>query len=352
MTDSRMKITIVDIAEKSQVSPTTVSRALKDDPRITDEVKERVKQIARDLGYRPNLLARGLVNNKTHSIGYVVDNLSWSYFSDLAECVQTAAEQHHYSSYIHSSLKQPNNERQGIEGLLSRGVDGFLISPTEAAENLPIFRDLVQREFPVVFLSEFPGLNAAKVTVDNYAGARAVMRHLFELGHRRIAYVGPREESTVKSGRVEGYRTSLEEQGIKTNDELLFCEEDDALYGYRVVPTAMRSRRPPTAIFAHNDTLASGVYRGLYELGLTVPRNVSVVGFDDLPMCELMFPPLTSVGVPLFELAETAVSLLLSLIANERPSRAARQRRIDLTPRLVVRASTARRPRMRAHRGN
>jgi LacI family transcriptional regulator len=347
-----MKITIVDIAEKSQVSPTTVSRALKDDPRITDEVKERVKQIARDLGYRPNLLARGLVNNKTHSIGYVVDNLSWSYFSDLAECVQTAAEQHHYSSYIHSSLKQPNNERQGIEGLLSRGVDGLLISPTEAAENLPIFRDLVKRQFPMVFLSEFPALNAAKVTVDNYAGARAVMQHLFELGHRRIAYIGPREETTVKAGRVDGYRSSLEEQGIRSKDQFLFCEEDDPLYGYRVVLTTMQTKHPPTAIFAHNDTLASGVYRGLYELGRAIPRDVAVVGFDDLPMCELMFPPLTSVGVPLFELAETAINLLLRLIGNEIQDRAARQRRIVLSPRLVVRASTARRSRMGGSRGN
>jgi LacI family transcriptional regulator len=231
-------------------------------------------------------------------------------------------------------------------------VDGLLISPTEAPENLPIFRDLVKRQFPVVFLSEFPAVTAAKVTVDNYAGACAVMDHLFELGHRRIAYVGPREETTVKAGRVEGYRSSLEEQGIRSNDQFLFCEEDDPLYGYRVELTARRTKHPPTAIFAQHDTLASGMYRGLYELGLTIPRDVSVVGFDDLPMCELMFPPLTSVGVPLFELAETAIGLLLRLIGNGSGDRTARQRRIVLTPRLVVRASTARRFRMGGNRGN
>src|ERR1700737_2489003 len=131
-----MKVPITDIAAIVKVSPTTVSRALKNDSRITPGVRNKVKNVAQQLGYRPNLMARALVSSRTHAIGYIVDNLSWSFFSELAESVQTAAEEVNYGSYIYSSLKHPENERRGIESLLSRGVDGLLISPTEATENL------------------------------------------------------------------------------------------------------------------------------------------------------------------------------------------------------------------------
>src|SRR6202040_2098391 len=138
-----MTVTLKDIAKALDVSPATVSRALKNDSRITVKVRERVTSMARELGYRPNLLARGLVSSRSHAIGYVVDNLSWSFYSELAESVQTAAEEVKYGSYIYSSLKHPENERRGIESLLSRGVDGLLISPTEATENLDVLRNLL-----------------------------------------------------------------------------------------------------------------------------------------------------------------------------------------------------------------
>ena len=338
-----MKVTIIDIADQLHISPTTVSRALKDDARITIKVREKVKNIAKQLGYRPNLLARGLVNSRTHSIGYVVDNLSWSYFSELAESVQVVAEQLKYSSYIHSSLKEPENERQGIEGLLSRGVDGLLISPTEAEQNFHIFRDLAKRRFPLVLLCALDQIDAASVTMDNYSGALKVMQHFYDLGHRRIMYIGPRENGTVKAKRLSGYHTFLQTKNIKSSASLVFCEEDDPLYGYRVVQKVMRSRRAPSAVFAHNDTLALGIYRGLYEMGLKIPQDVSVVGFDDLPSCEFLFPPLTSVGVPLAELARLAVDLLMQQI-NQGPSDRSRPRpeRIVLEPRLVIRHSTGR----------
>ena len=338
-----MKVTIIDIADQLHISPTTVSRALKDDARITIKVREKVKNIAKQLGYRPNLLARGLVNSRTHSIGYVVDNLSWSYFSELAESVQAVAEQLKYSSYIHSSLKEPENERQGIEGLLSRGVDGLLISPTEAEQNFHIFRDLAKRRFPLVLLCALDQIDAASVTMDNYSGALKVMQHFYDLGHRRIMYIGPRENGTVKAKRLSGYNSFLQTKNLKSSANLVFCEEDDPLYGYRVVQKVMRSRRTPSAVFAHNDTLALGVYRGLYEMGLKIPQDVSVVGFDDLPSCGFMFPPLTSVGVPLTELARIAVDLLMQQI-NQGPSdlSKARPKRIVLEPRLVIRNSTAR----------
>jgi LacI family transcriptional regulator len=339
-----MKITIVDIAAVANVSPTTVSRALKDDARITPEVRKRVITLAQQLGYRPNLLARGLVSSRTHAIGYIVDNLSWSFFSELAESIQTAAEEVNYGSYIYSSLKHPENERRGIESLLSRGVDGLLISPTEATENLPVLRDLLAQNFPVVLLSDIEGLEADAVVLDSFSGARKAMEHLHGLGHRSIAYIGPAENGTVKTQRMGGYHHYIHLHQL--DDDLTYCEENDPLYGYRVLLDVMRSNRRPTAIFAHNDTLACGVYRALFEMGYKVPEDVSVVGYDDLPSCELMYPPLTSIGTPLKDLASAAVGLLMDRIERfnaqpaKNPGTTARQK-ISLNPKLVVRKSTA-----------
>jgi LacI family transcriptional regulator len=339
-----MKATIVDIASLVNVSPTTVSRALKNDSRITPEVRKRVKTVARELGYRPNLLARGLVSSRSHAIGYVVDNLSWSFYSELAESVQTAAEKVNYGSYIYSSLKHPENERRGIESLLSRGVDGLLISPTEAIENLDALRDLLTQNFPFVLLGDIEDLEADAVAIDNYSGAHKAMDHLHKLGHCRIAYIGPAENGSVKKQRIGAYHNFIRQHQL--DDNLTFCEADDPLYGYRVVREVMRSQRRPTAIFAHNDTLALGVYRALYEMELKIPGDVSVVGCDDLPSCEFIYPPLTSIGISLKDLARLAVDLLMDRIercsapSSEVAMSAARQK-IRLTPKLIVRSSTA-----------
>jgi LacI family transcriptional regulator len=339
-----MKVTIVDIASLANVSPTTVSRALKNDSRITSEVRKRVRALAQELGYRPNLLARGLVSSRTHAIGYVVDNLSWSFYSELAESVQTAAETVKYGSYIYSSLKHPENERRGIESLLSRGVDGLLISPTEAAENVAILRDLLAQNFPMVLLGDVDDLEADAVVIDNFSGAHKAMDHLHKLGHRRIAYIGPAENGNVKKQRMGGYHNFIHRHQL--DDSLTFCNENDPLYGYRVVLEAMRTDRRPTAIFAHNDTLAFGVYRALYEMGYRIPDDVSVVGYDDLPSCEFMYPPLTSIGTSLKDLARIAVGLLMERIERlntplSAVALSASRQRISLTPKLVVRRSTA-----------
>jgi DNA-binding LacI/PurR family transcriptional regulator len=340
-----MKVTITDIAAIVKVSPTTVSRALKNDSRITPGVRNKVKNVAQQLGYRPNLMARALVSSRTHAIGYIVDNLSWSFFSELAESVQTAAESFHYSSYIHSSLKRPENERQGVESLLSRGVEGLLISPTEAKENVQLFRNLQAQNVPLVLLSDIEGIEADAVIVDNFAGAFKAMEHLHGLGHRKIMYIGPAENGNVKTQRLGGYHSYIERNHLKECKGLLFCEENDPMYGYRVVRKIMAAKQPPTAIFAHNDTLAFGVYRALYEMGFKVPGDVSVVGYDDLPSCEFMYPPLTSIGTPLVDLAMIAVGLLMDRINQFNPESAqpgsvpARQK-IVLNPKLVIRQST------------
>jgi LacI family transcriptional regulator len=326
------------------ISPATVSRALKDDSRITPAVREKVNGVAKKVGYRPNLLARGLVSSRTHTIGYIVDNLSWSYFSELAECVQAATEEYDYHSYVYSSLKNPENERKGIDSFFARGVEGLLVSAMEAEENMSVYRDLAERNFPVVFLNDIPGLEADAVVTDNFSGATKAMEHLNLLGHRKIMFIGPREDTSFKLQRLTAYRHALQQKEHIEN--FVWCEENGPLCGYRAVKSASFSNARPSAIFAYNDIIALGVYRGLREIGLKIPNDVSIVGYDDLDACQLVHPPLTSVGVPLRELARIAVDLLMRRInevrnnAGQTPSSRVGQK-IVVTPKLVVRQSTA-----------
>jgi LacI family transcriptional regulator len=342
-----MTVTIKDIARALHISPATVSRALKKDARITVEVRERVTSTARKLGYRPNLLARGLVSSHTHAIGYIVDNLSWSFFSELAERVQITAEEFAYSTYIYSSLKSPEKERQGIDGFLSRGVDGLLVSATESPENARVYRELSRADFPLVIFNDLPDLEVDSVVTDNYEGATKAMRHLYELGHREIMFIGPRENTTFKTQRLAGYLDFLERNGLPVREEFVHCEKDDPMYGYRVVKEVMCARKKPTALFVHNDTLAMGVYRAVHELNLRIPDDLSVVGYDNLDSCQFMYPPLTTVEFPIRHLARAGVDLLMKRI-KEKEKRSSDheshfiQQKVSLAPRLVIRQSTAR----------
>ena len=340
-----MTVTIKDIAKALDVSPATVSRALKNDSRITVDVRERVSSMARKLGYRPNLLARGLVSSRTHAIGYIVDNLSWSFFSELAERVQITAEEFAYSTYIYSSLKSPQKEREGIDGFLSRGVDGLLVSATESPENMRVYRELSQANFPIVLFNDLPGVEVDSVVTDNYEGANRAMRHLYEHGHRKIMFIGPKENTTFKTQRLAGYRDFLGRNGLPIRDDLVHCEEDDPMYGYRVVKAVMGGPKRPTAVFVHNDTLAMGVYRAVHEMGLRIPDDLSVVGYDNLDSCQFMYPPLTTIEFPIRHLARVGVELLMKRMGEKKVKSSEQEiprihQKISLTPRLIIRQST------------
>ena len=340
-----MTVTIKDIARALDISPATVSRALKNDSRITVDVRERVTSMARKLGYRPNLLARGLVSSRTHAIGYIVDNLSWSFFSELAERVQITAEEFAYSTYIYSSLKSPQKEREGIDGFLSRGVDGLLVSATESPENMRVYRELSQANFPIVLFNDLPGVEVDSVVTDNYEGANRAMRHLYEHGHRKIMFIGPKENTTFKTQRLAGYRDFLGRNGLPIREDLVHCEEDDPMYGYRVVKAVMGAPKKPTAVFVHNDTLAMGVYRAVHEMGLRIPDDLSVVGYDNLDSCQFMYPPLTTIEFPIRHLARAGVELLMKRMSEKKVKSSEQEiprihQKISLTPRLIIRQST------------
>ncbi|MCK9858661.1 LacI family DNA-binding transcriptional regulator [Paenibacillus sp. ATY16] len=337
-----MPVTLKDIAAELNISATTVSRALKDDARISKEVRDKVKRVSRKMGYRPNLMAKSLVSNRTDTIGFLVDNLSWSFFSELAEYVQNAAEQLGYSVFIYSSQKSWERERAGVERFLSRGIDGLLVFATEMKENFAYYEELSELGIPVLFFNHFNHMNVNCVTTDDYDGACKAMRHLLDLGHRKIGYIGSKEDSSFKRQRLRAYSDMLAEVGVTETSSRIALEEDDPLYGYRVSQKWFKPGAvdKPTAIFAQNDMLAFGAIRAIMEAGLRVPEDVSVIGFDDLDACECLYPPLTTVKIPLKRLAEAAVRFLSEQIGDGRDEDDARLK-TTISPNLVIRQSTA-----------
>jgi DNA-binding LacI/PurR family transcriptional regulator len=158
-------------------------------------------------------------------------------------------------------------------------------------------------------------------------------------------FIGPKENTTFKTQRLAGYRDFLTRNGLPSREDLVHCEEDDPMYGYRVVKEVVRGPKKPSAVFVHNDTLAMGVYRAVHEMGLRIPDDLSVVGYDNLDSCQFMYPPLTTVEFPIRHLARAGVELLMKRMSEKKLTSAEQeghriQQKISLTPRLIIRQST------------
>jgi LacI family transcriptional regulator len=338
-----MKVTIVDLAQKLKLSPSTVSRALKDDRRISKEVRKTVTALAEETGYRPNLLARSLVKNRSYSIGFIMNDISWSFFSELSQFIQDAAETQGYSTFLYSSADNAQKEKSGIERSISGWMDGLILFANESQENIEYLESLTQKGFPIVVLNNLPDVNLDIVSIDNAQGACQIMEHLHELGHRRIAYIGPKPRTTTEKERLAGYEKFLKERIGAVDRSLIFTGKAEPLFGYYVTKKILRQSDLPTAFVAYNDTMAFGIMRAISEMGLKIPEDLSVVGFDGLSTCLAVHPTLTTVGIPLKQLANLAFEMLLKRIERrykQGSKRVFAAQKLKLVPELIIRNST------------
>jgi LacI family transcriptional regulator len=342
-----MKVTIIDIAKELDLSVSTVSRALKHDKRISEKVTESVNQLAREMGYRPNLLARSLVTDKSYSIGLVINDISWSFFSELSQYVQNSCESHGYSMFMFSSGDDPKKEIMGIESMIARRIDGLIVYSHESRENILQLERTSSAGYPVVLLNNLEGVPLDIVAVDNCKGIYQVMEYLHELGHCRIAYVGPKPVKSVEKERLSGYENFLKEKCGGVDQEMVFTGRAHPLIGYDATKIFLKKQPRPTAVIAYNDIIALGVNRAILEEKLRIPEDVSVVGSDGLDICLSAYPPLTTVSSPLKQIANTAVDILINRIETlERKEEESifSPQNIKLVPQLIVRESTGRAP--------
>jgi DNA-binding LacI/PurR family transcriptional regulator len=321
-------VTIRDVARQAQVSVATVSRALTSPDLVRATTRERVLAVAADLGYQPNLAARGLITGKTGNIGIVVPDLNNPFFTGVLKGVQNQARLASHAVFVADSDEDPAAEEQLVRAM-AKQVDGVILCSPGIDEQQ--VRELAESTTLVLLNRRMRGVPAA--LMNSGSGLRQVIDHLVALGHHRIAYLnGPRTSWSNKERR-RGLRVAVQKHDVDLVDMGPFPPRYEG--GLQAADLAMAEN--VTAIVAYNDIMALGVLARLRDRGVRVPDDVSLTGFDDLMFGALCQPPLTTVAMPVVPAGRLAVDLLLDRLAN----RDAEVRQDELDTQLIVRATTA-----------
>lgn len=331
-----MSVSIYDIARRANLSPSTISRALQDHPRIGAETKLRVQALAKEMGYVPSTVARSLTANQTWTIGMVAASISDPFMGRVVEGVEQVAIGAGFNVFLSTSQNDRQREIAVLEVLQQRRVDGIIVVASHLFDRYRQHLDRIK--VPIVVIDEQePGGAIHSVAVDDLRGAHLAVEHLLALGHRRIGYVGVTNRPKSNRYRLRGYQAALNAAGISPEPTLIFTAnhiEDHAKRGEASVETL--GAAGATAIFCYNDMTAIGVLSACYKRGLCVPDDLSVIGFDDIDMAAYTIPPLTTIHQPRLELGQRAMQMILDLLAGQIPE----NQLID--GELVVRQSTAR----------
>jgi LacI family transcriptional regulator len=328
--------TIRDVARAANVSVATVSRALNEHSNVSPQTRSRIHQVARELGFIPSGAARSLITRRTQTIGVLLPDVYGEFFSELIRGIDGAARSHGLHLLLSGSHGDRAEAAAAIKAMSGR-VDGLLImSPhldaSALADNLP-------RGLPVVLMNtRSDGVEVACLTVDNYGGAYAMVRHLAGRGHRAITFIAGPDLNFEAQERLRGYREALA-QLLPGSEPLVMAGEFTEESGWRVGNRMIAMERRPDVIFAANDAMAIGCLFCLREAGLEVPRDIALVGFDDIPLARFVDPPLTTVRVRIAELGSLALERLALAIGN--PDQV-NIKPLTLRCELVVRSSCAR----------
>jgi DNA-binding LacI/PurR family transcriptional regulator len=311
--------TIKDVAQLAKVAPSTVSKVLNGSDRIGQETQARVQRAIKKLNYRPNSIARSLRKNHTRTIG-IINNSHTNkntFVLQMMVGVEEAAQAQGFSVFLCNSLASQARERDYIEVLLDKQVDGIIFLDNVVKERaLPTFSDAL----PIVFLNQYVSESAfPSIVPDDAQGAMLATQHLIALGHQRIAFVNGRFKHEASHLRLQGYRNALKAAGISFDEHLVRGKDTwDEEGGYISVKHFMKLKKPPTAIFCANDMLAVGVLDALREGRIKVPQEVALVGFDNSLAAAQKRPPLTSVEMPFFEMGQRAAALVLKSLHEHR----------------------------------
>jgi len=334
---TKKKTTIKDIARLAKVSHTTVSRALNDKSRIRKETKEKILSIASELNYQPNLIARSLVMRRTKTLGLVITTIANPFYTELAQGIEATARGLGYNIILCSTRSDLSVEKQYIDMLKSKGVDGILFTSAHMGD--PNICSLAEEGFPIILVNRrtYHPLVREKVDyvgVDNIRGGFLAVEHLIKLGHQRIGVIGGSSESSVGFERLEGGRRALNAYGLEQKADYFL--EGDFLKGsgYQGGMRFLEMTEPPTAIFAANDYMALGAYEAIVEKGKRVPEDIALVGFNDIEFAAIRGIELTTIGQKKYDMGTRAVKALVEKVEG---TRVGPSEEIILEPELIVR---------------
>jgi DNA-binding LacI/PurR family transcriptional regulator len=328
-------LSIKDIARSANVSHSTVSRALRHSPLVNPATAEKIRRIAAESNFRPSAVGRSLATGRTYTIGVVVASLAQPFVAEVLAAIEEVASQRGYSVLLASTKGDPEREMAMVQQFEERRVDGVVLIASRVRSISSSL--LAEMRIPMVSVDNQEAPDAAcSVFVDNTTATHAAIRFLAQLGHRRIAYVGDRHGYDSNTLRHDAYQVALESLGLAYDARLVVDGDSDAEGGMRAMERLLLGPEHPTAVFCFNDLTALGVLAALSERQLRVPQDISVVGFEDLPIAAFMQPSLTTVRQPRGQIGRIAADSLFAMLAG-----APGDRLRVLRGELIVRESTA-----------
>jgi LacI family transcriptional regulator len=333
-----MRVTIREVASDAGVSPMTVSRVINDSPRVSADTRHRVQTSIRKLGYVPNRLARGLIQRKTSAFGVIVPDVANPFFTLVVRGVEQVAWRAGYHVILCDTQGDLERERGYLEDMVAYQVEGVLIAPV-SDRSRPHLRLLTRNNVPFVLIDRsIAGFNADLVLGDSVAGARQLVEHLIDLGHRRIGMITESPEVSTARDRLEGYKQALTSAGINLDDELVAESSTiDPDAACEATVSLLQLPNPPTAIFAVNNIAVVGVVEAARRRQLAIPADLALVCFDDIEHVSRLYPFLTVMAQP----AETYGTVGTQLLLDRLSGRVGERRRtVVLPPEFIVRKSS------------
>ncbi len=332
------RINLKTIAKMAGVSVTTVSRALNDKTDISLETKRKILDIVNELGYTPDHLARSLRTRKTGAIGVIVSDITNPFFGSVIRGIEDALQKEEYSIFLCNSDENYEREERAIKTLLRKKVDGIIITPVEV-EVADIF-ELQQSGMPLVLAARrIRKVNTSCVVANDVLGGFLAAEHLISEGHEKILYLAGPSYLTTAQERLEGHEKALRTYNIPVNKSLIKFTNSKMVDGYCIVKDLLESHpKTFTAIASFNDYLSFGALKAIYEKGLEVPKDMAVIGYDDVEFCSLSVVPLSSIRIPQYDLGYKAAEVLTKNIHGS--TRTTEVKEVLLDPKLIVRSST------------
>jgi len=329
---------IKDVASRAGVHPSTVSRVLNPATRsmVSEDLAAEITRIANELGYRRNPLASGLRTQKSYTVAIVIPDLTNPVFPPIVRGVEHTLDAHGYNAILADSGSKQRSEKGIIENMKARQIDGLILAAARRKD--PIVNDCIEEGIPLVLVNRtVDNHNVAAVINDDELGIELALKHLIELGHRCIAYIGGPQNTSTGYTRYRTFLKMLKTFGLPVDRDLIVnAKAYTEPAGQAALEHIMGYEKKFTAILTANDLLALGCYDAINEHGLNCPMDISVTGFNDMPYVDRFNPPLTTLHIPLDELGVQAALLLLERMQN--PGALAKQLR--LAPRMVIREST------------
>jgi len=335
-----MSSTLKDIAKKTGFSVSTVSRVLHDNSKkykISAKTQVKVREAARDLGYRLNTLARGLRIQKTYEVGVIVPDISNPVFSAVIKGLAGELRKAGYNFIVYDADEDLTIERSAIRSLLEKRVDGMIIA--SVGQEFSHIQKIKDAGIPLVTIDRcFDSLDVDSVSVDNVKGSLFAVQHLIKEGHTRIAFIQGLLGTYANEARLEGYKQALSGAGIAIDQHLIVGDDFRSLNGYLETKHLLKLASPPTAIYTAGDLIALGALEACRENGIRIPNDVSLVTFDDPVFASYLSPALTAIEQPITKMTEMSVAMLMRRIKNPNDER----RKVLVEPKLNVRNSVAR----------